>query len=340
MSVLTHNPPDRQELWRKRDQLRALVEVSEAVASHNDLTALFRDLARRLPAVVPFEVIALFLHDPDKNVMRVHMLGTADADRIPPGLEVDVDDSYSGSVFKSQQPLVVARTEGEDRFTTSKTILRDIGVESFCVLPLTTIVRRLGAIGFGSLSPMAFGDAEIEFLSLVGKQVAVAVDNVLHDKSDRASQVELSQERDRLRLLLEVSESIASYRDLNELFQVLSRRLPQVVPFDFINLVLHDAASGVMRLQILTTEEPTTFQPGYETPIDESPAGLVWKTQQPLMISDLTEERRFTTLVSLLLDNGVRSYCVVPLTTALRPLGALGFGSLKPNAYEDSDLEF
>jgi formate hydrogenlyase transcriptional activator len=340
MSVLTHNPPDRQELWRKRDQLRALVEVSEAVASHNDLTALFRDLARRLPAVVPFEVIALFLHDPGKNVMRVHMLGTADADRIPPGLEIDVDDSYSGFVFKTQQPLVVARTEGEDRFTTSKTILRDIGVESFCVLPLTTIVRRLGAIGFGSLSPMAFGDEEIEFLSLVGRQVAVAVDNVLHDKSDRASQVELSQERDRLRLLLEVSESIASYRDLGELFKELSRRLPQLVPFDFINLVLHDPTRDVMRLQILTTDEPSTIRPGHETPVDDSPAGWVWKSQQPLMISDLLQEGRFPRLAPLLIENHVRAYCAVPLTTALRRLGAMGFGSLTPNTYTDSDLEF
>ena len=60
---------------RSSEQLRLLIEVSEAIASHGDLTALFRDLARRLPAIVPFEVIALFLHDPVKNVMRVHMIG-------------------------------------------------------------------------------------------------------------------------------------------------------------------------------------------------------------------------------------------------------------------------
>ena len=74
-----------------QDQLRFLAEVSEAIASHSNLTALFRDLARRLPPLLPFEVIALFLHDPDKQVMRVDMLGTADADRIPPGLELPVD---------------------------------------------------------------------------------------------------------------------------------------------------------------------------------------------------------------------------------------------------------
>jgi formate hydrogenlyase transcriptional activator len=219
-------------------------------------------------------------------------------------------------------------------------MLREIGVESFCVMPLTTIVRRLGAIGFGSLSACAFGDDDLQFLQLVSTQVAVAVDNVLHHQSDRTSQEALGFERDRLRLLLDVSESIASYRDLNELFQVLSQRLPRLVPFDFINLVLHDPARNVMRLQILATEEPSTIQPGIETPVEDSPAGHVWLTQQPLVIADLEREERFSGLMARLRENRVQSYCVVPLTTALRRLGALGFGSVHANTYRESDLEF
>ena len=95
-----------------------------------------------------------------------------------------------------------------------------IGVESFCMLPLTTSVRPLGAMAFGSPSAGAFNESVLEFLELVVEQVAVAVDNVLHDQSAAAMQAQLSQERDRLRLLLEVSESIASHRDLDELFTI------------------------------------------------------------------------------------------------------------------------
>ena len=79
MSIVAPN-----ESLRSRDQLRLLAEVAQAIASHSDLTDLFRDLARRLPGIVPFEVIALFLHDPEKNVLRVHMIGTADADSSTP----------------------------------------------------------------------------------------------------------------------------------------------------------------------------------------------------------------------------------------------------------------
>ncbi len=340
MSVLTFNPRDRQDTVRTRDQLRLLLEVCDAVASHGNLTDLFRDLARRLPAIVPFEVIALFLHDPGKHVMRLHMLGTAEAERVPAGLEFDVEQSYSGEVFRTQRPIVVARPEEATRYPHSRALIDDIGVASFCVVPLTTVVRPLGAIAFGSLRSYGFGDEEMDFLGLVAKQVAVAVDNVLHEESDRAARAQLGCERDRLRLLLGVSESIASYRDLAELFQVLSRRLPRVVPFDFINLVLHDPERDVMRLEALATDVPTTIKPGFETTMDDSPAALVMQTQQALMIDDLNDEQRFPRLTSALRAEGVRSYCAVPITTSLRRLGAMAFGSLQPRAYRQDDLVF
>src|SRR6476660_138700 len=141
MAVLTLNPSAHEDALRNRDRLRLLLEVHDAVASQGDLTGLFRDLARRLPPIVPFEVIALFLHDPVKNVMRLHMIGTAGADRLPPGTELDCEQSYSGEVFRTQRPLVVRSPEEATKFPNSQDLIRAIGVESFCVLPLTTIVR-------------------------------------------------------------------------------------------------------------------------------------------------------------------------------------------------------
>jgi len=325
---------------RSRDQLRLLIQVSEAIATHRDLTTLFRDLARQLPAIVPFELIALFLHDPDRNVMRVHMLGGADGDRIPPGLEVPVDGSFSGQVFTTQRRVSVHSRQEAARYPSTAALVDQIGVESFCMLPLTTTVRPLGAMGFGSSRAVAFDEAELEFLELVVRQVAVAVDNVLHDESATAVQAELSQERDRLRLLLEVSESIAAHRSLDELFHDLAKRLPSMVPFDYINLLLHDPVKDVMRLHILVAPEGSTIHPGLELPIGESASGLVWQTQQPVIVDDLDAEDRFPRLIAMMRENGVQSFCTLPLTTALRRLGSLGFGRFTQTVYAPADLAF
>ncbi len=55
-------------------QHRALLEVAEAISQHRDLGELFHELAERLHRVVEFEYLNLILHDPARNVMRLHIL--------------------------------------------------------------------------------------------------------------------------------------------------------------------------------------------------------------------------------------------------------------------------
>lgn len=84
---------------------------------------------------------------------------------------------------------------------------------------------------------------------------------------------------DQYRALLDVAESISLNRDLPALFEDLAHRLRGVVLFDYLNLVLHVPERNTMRLRVLTSTRPT--DPSLlETPVDETPSGLVWQTQQ------------------------------------------------------------
>jgi len=55
-------------------------------------------------------------------------------------------------------------------------LLKNRGVQSVCVLPLTTVHRRLGGLAFGSIEADAYNEEEVNFLSFVANQVALAVD--------------------------------------------------------------------------------------------------------------------------------------------------------------------
>src|SRR5580765_4329941 len=315
------------------ERYEALLEVAEAIAAHRDLHELFRDLAQRLPRVVHVNFVALSLHDPVRNTMRLHTIQANVPADLVGGHEGPVEESPAGLVWQTQQPVLLLDLAEERRWPKVTQLMSEDGVNSFCVVPLTTAVRRLGAMGFLSLQKEAYGETDLEFLQQVAKQIAVAVDNVLHHQ-------DLIHGQDRLRLLLEVSESIASHRDLEELFRDLAQRLPQIVPFDYINAVLHEPARDVMRFWLLVTATPSTISPGLELSIDESPGGLVWKTQQPLTVNDITQEPRFPKLMAMLRENGVQSFGVVPLTTAQRRLGAMGFGSYQRRAYQNAEINF
>jgi formate hydrogenlyase transcriptional activator len=142
------------------------------------------------------------------------------------------------------------------------------------------------------------------------------------------------------RALLAVSEAIVSHRDLPTLFHELAGRLHQVVRFDYLALVLHEAASHTMRLHVLETDEPVPPGTVIILPPEEDPAGLVWQTQQPLITSCVAELRRWPRLLERVQPHGVQSYCWLPLTTARQRLGALVFTSKQPSAYDTADVDF
>ena len=315
------------------ERYQALLEVAEAISAHRDLHELFRDLAQRLPRVVHVNFVALSLHDPVRNTMRLHTIQANVPADLVGGHEEPVEETPAGLVWQTQEPLLVPDTAEEHRWPKVTRLVQEDGINSYCVVPLTTAVRRLGAMGFLSLQKAAYGETDLEFLQQVGNQVAVAVDNVLHHQ-------DLTHDRNLLRLLLEVSESIASHRDLAELFHDLAGRLPIVFKFSYICLILHDPERNVMRLHILEAPRPGRIAPGLELPIEDSAGGWVWQHQQPLVCTNVDHEVRFPKVIQMMRDEGVRSFCLVPLTTAHRRLGALAVGSFEEHHYGGAGLEF
>ncbi len=130
---------------------------------------------------------------------------------------------------------------------------------------------------------------------------------------------------ERYQALLEVAEAISVHRDLHELFRDLAQRLPRVVHVNFVALSLHDPVRNTMRLHTIQANVPADLVGGHEGPVEESPAGLVWQTQEPIIVPDLAEERRWPKVVGHMKEDSANSFCFVPLTTAVRRLGAMGF---------------
>src|SRR5215475_3027599 len=139
----------------------------------------------------------------------------------------------------------------------------------------------------------------------------------------------LDHSRRQLEALLDVSEIIAQHRDLNTLFHELATRLHSIVNSDFLTLVLHDPEKNVMRLHVLESRVETGKHVGFEHPVDDSPSGWVWKTQQPFVVEDVLTETRFRDFLTRIREEGVRSFAALPLTTAQRRLGSIGFGRLR-----------
>jgi formate hydrogenlyase transcriptional activator len=219
-------------------------------------------------------------------------------------------------------------------------MLRQDGVQSLCVLPLTTAHRRVGAMALGSVEASAYDAADLEFLRQVAAQVAVAVDNALNSQNAQIYQQELARERDRLRLLLEVNNALVSTLDLHQLLSAISACLRRVMNHDYASLGLYEPAAQQVRLHALDFPQGKgLLREEMVFPIEGTPSGEVISTRKPLIISGANLNYYEPSVSRLFIAEGLHSGCIVPLITANRTLGTLSLSSRRPAAFTQEDLD-
>jgi len=318
----------------------ALFDVSEAISLHRDLPTLFHDIAQRLHAVVDFDFIKLVLHDETHNVMRLHILETLQGNHDPTEIECAIDESPGGVAWKTQRPVLVQHVDQEFRFPTVMDLLRRDGVQSFCAVPLTTSHRRLGALGFGSRNQAAYSNCDLDFLRQVSQQVAVAVDSALNFARAESSQEQLIRERDRLRLLLDITNAVTSILDVRKLVVAISKSLQHVIRHDYCSLGLYHREANQLRLYALDFPEGKGWiHEGMIRQADEVPAGVAITTKQPVLFTASDYERYHSEFVCRLMAEGVQSGCCVPLIAHGQVLGVLNVASFQDAAFAQADAD-
>jgi formate hydrogenlyase transcriptional activator len=330
---------ERQSMDLLHSQYQALLEISEAIASHRELDRLFTDLAPRLHRVVQFDFANLILYEPTRKVFKSHVLETPDPAYICPPGECPME-TPGGWVWQTQQPWVVSRLAEDTKFPDLSNWLCDRGVQSLCVVPVTTAQRKLGALAFGSRVEAAYAEADVIFLQQVARQVAVAVDNAHNFAAAQSVQEQLTEERDRLGLLLEVNNTVVSVLDLHELLKAVSDSLRRLVPHEYASLSLYDAESQT--LQIHALDFPVSqglLQEGLSIPVEGSPTGRAIKTRQPVLITRSDIEQFGSDIAQRILAEGLKSAYCLPLISHGRPLGTLVVASLKEERFPEKDAE-
>ena len=319
-------------------QYRMLLGLSRVIAKHRKVSDLFDDLAGHLHDLFDFRLLQVSLHDEARNVMRLHSLETnVPAEQQLP-LDVPVEGSITGWVWRNQQPFVTRDLKKETRFS-STTLLRDAPLRSACILPLTTAHQRLGALSFGSDKTGAYDELDLEFGQLVAAEIAVAVENAFYFQEAQSYQTQLAHERDRSRLLLEVNNMLVTNLNLQELLSAISSSLRTVMPHDAVGISLYDPESNMLRLSAQDFPKlEGSVRVGELLPLEGHPAGRAFTTREVVLSDDLSLEA-VPPSMKWIAAIGVKSNCNVPLIFRNRVLGVLGVGRLHENAFTADDVD-
>src|SRR5580704_2088436 len=335
-------PVPRRSAETTLQQYAMLLEVSKSIVSHRNLAELFHDLSERLKGLLNFHFLSLVLYDPARNVMRMHVLETTAPPTVHAGDEFAMDESPSATAWTTQQPFIIEDTHADERFPRVMQLLRAQEVRSFCSLPLTSAHRRLGTMNFGAEDPGTFSLEDLEFPRLVAAQLAVAVDNALNFEQAQSLHHQLSRDRDRLQLLLDLNNRVVSNLDLRELFRAISSGIRRVMACDYAGLSLPDPDKhNMMRMYALDFPEGKgLLHEEMLVPFDHASSARAYLTMRPLVLSKASPDWMSSPIAALREKEGLTNLCFLPLLSRGRAIGSLNLGRLRDEPFTQEDVHF
>lgn len=327
-----------------RDPFQTLLGVAESVTTHRDPSTLLREVATRLREAVPFDLLGVVLNDPPSGVMRLSVFASDDPDQIYAGPDTTPLESPSGRVWQTQEPLLIPDLISvSEQYPALRATWQQFGMRSAYYVPLTTPRRKLGTIFFARRDPHAHSPDELELFRFAAGQAAVAIDNSLAAADVSRLRDELRDERDRLRLLLDVTQAVVSHLDLRGLFLAIAAGLRRVVPAEYVSLALYDPIRHGWDLQALDFPSSKGYlRERIRVPFDAAPASLAFTARKPASLdrAGLTRFAPTSPVARALLDEGIHHWCCVPVIGRERVLGTINVGREADAAFGPPEVEW
>jgi formate hydrogenlyase transcriptional activator len=245
VALVLENAFMAEVLSKERIRLETLLSISTALVSSLNLRRLFQEVSASIRRVLRQGFTHLALYDENANAMRTYVLDVADnRDFVPPETLIPISECPAGIAFQlgKQELFTSADLESINSDFTRNLLAR--GVRTLCCFPLVSRDRRLGTLGLSSLIENAFAPYDLDLLTQVAAQVAIAVDNA------RAYD-EIAKLKDRIsseKLYLEKElDSVHNFGEMIGSSPALRQVLKQVeiaAPSDATVLVLGETGTG------------------------------------------------------------------------------------------------
>ena len=322
------------------DRYRHLLETNNAIITNLTPDALLRSLSDILCRVVPYSGAALTIYDATTQAFSYFAMdGAVPSEYFKAGVAFGRDDTISGWVFDHQRPAVRGDIEKEQRYPNDRRLVAH-GIYSDCVVPMMVGGKSIGTLNVGSVQRNQYTDAHIETLQGIANQVALAVRNMMSYQEIAALNGKVERSAERYRTLLEINNAIITNLTQESLLVAICDAIQHVLPVYRAALNIYDPDTDTIRIHALSTQwNSDYFKVGVVMSRTDSHSGWVLDHQRPLICRDIEADMQYP-IERRLLEEGIQSYCVVPLILGGKSIGTLNIGSDVKGRYSDAEGDF
>jgi formate hydrogenlyase transcriptional activator len=313
---------------RKLPRHQILLEAADVLPGCGSLPELFDELAQMLRAREDCHEVSFSTYDSDSQTMRVYLPASEDT-RQP--LEGPVDDSVSGYVWRTQEPLVIPRQALDlPFFSRAVAWLHKKKLECYCILPLTTTQDRFGAMGVGSRHADEYTRETVALLTRVADLAAFGVENIVTRDAWQSGEK-------RLETLSSVVGVLNSSQPLRQVFPLIANSIRSVVPAETVGFTLLDKSRNSILIGALDSLLMRDIS-GSRVPFEHSITGIAFHSEHARLFNQAELQAIASPLIEEQLKVGVRSACAIPLIHGQTKLGALVLYSTRVTAFPQKEI--
>jgi formate hydrogenlyase transcriptional activator len=249
-----------------------------------------------------------------------------------------------GTAVYRKEPVYVIDILNDPIWDHYRHLLLPYGIRAVWSRPLfTTGGRVLGTFAIHYREARSPDGADLQIIENASQIAGIAIERHLNQES-------LALERERLRLLLEITNSMTSKLDLLHLVETLSTDLLRVTQCDFCALLLPDADATQLRATILYNPSGRgAITDGTMVPLRGSTCGRAFLTGKNQLIRKIEawrgdpetygspEGRMFFERV---MAEGLKSGCELPLSGRKGVVGVLAALSRSEKAFSEDEFAF
>jgi formate hydrogenlyase transcriptional activator len=249
-----------------------------------------------------------------------------------------------GTAVYRREPVYVSDVLSDPIWDLYRHRLLPFGIRAVWSRPLfTSDGKVLGTFAIHYREARTPGERDLKMIENASHIAGIAIERHMNEQK-------LRQERDRLRLLLQITNSMTSKLDLGHLLGVLSTNLLSVTRCDLCTLLLPEADGVHLRATLLYNPEArSAICDGALVPIKGSTCGKAFVSGKNQLIHRLedfaqdpesfgsSEGRLFFERVTA---EGLKSGCEFPLVGRKGALGVLGAFSRTETAFSEDEFSF
>ncbi len=213
------------------------------------------------------------------------------------------------------------------------------GIQTMASIPLknSSKVREkkddwLGTIMLASRRYDAFSSKDIEIVKSIGDQIALAIDHYrqFHHATKRL---------DRLETLRKIDRSIIANLSTQEILKMIMDHVPKELGADAVAISLYNQENR--KTEVFTMRLPNgTIVKEEAFSLAESLEYQIIDHQEPLIITDLCQDKRLQIHEEFLKRQKLTSYLGVPLIVEDETVGILHLLTYKPTIFQNEDVKF